>query len=137
MGKTSRIFILLILVTIFVFVMGGCSVQETNEASQLAYEQISADQAKDIMDAESRYVIIDVRTQEEFDEGHIQGALLIPEYEIKERAGEELMDKEQLILVYCRSGRRSKVASQDLVDLGYTNVKDFGGIMDWKYDIVQ
>ena len=89
------------------------------------------------MDTEEGYVIIDARTQEEFDEGHIENAILIPEYEISERAEKELPDKNQLILVYCRSGRRSKIASQTLVDLGYTNVKEFGGIIDWKYETVK
>ena len=88
------------------------------------------------MEKETGYIIIDARTQEEFDEGHIEGAVLIPEYEIMQRAEKELPQKDQLILVYCRSGRRSKIASQALVDLGYTNVKEFGGIIDWPYEIV-
>ena len=101
------------------------------------YEQISGEQAKALMDSEKDYVIIDARTQEEFDGGHIPGAVLIPEYEIAQRAEDELPDKDQLILVYCRSGRRSKIASQALVDLGYTNVKEFGGIIDWEYETVK
>ncbi|MEE0840400.1 MAG: rhodanese-like domain-containing protein, partial [Acutalibacteraceae bacterium] len=101
------------------------------------YEQITAEQAKTIMDTEKDSVIIDARTEEEFAEGHIENAILIPEYEIKDRAQKELSDKEQLILVYCRSGRRSKIASEELVKLGYTNVKEFGGIIDWPYDIVK
>ena len=83
------------------------------------------------------YIIIDARTQEEFDEGHIEGAIMIPEYEIKDKAEKELPDKNALILVYCRSGRRSKIASEELVKLGYTNVKEFGGIIDWPYEIVK
>ncbi len=101
------------------------------------YEQISGAKAKALMDSESNYVIIDARTKEEYDQGHIPGAILIPEYEIAERAERELPDKKQLILVYCRSGRRSKIAAEELVKLGYTNVKEFGGIIDWEYDIVQ
>ena len=88
------------------------------------------------MDTESDYIIVDARTEEEFAEGHIPGSILIPEYEIADRAQSELPDKDQLILVYCRSGRRSKIASQALADLGYTNVKEFGGIIDWPYDVV-
>lgn len=103
----------------------------------ITYERINAEQAKAIMDSESGYIIIDARTQSEYDEGHIPGAILIPEYEIANKAGELLKDKNQLILVYCRSGRRSKIAAQALVDLGYTNVKEFGGIIDWKYEIEQ
>ena len=92
--------------------------------------------SKNLMDTESDYIIVDARTEEEYAEGHIPGAILIPEYEIADRAQSELPDKDQLILVYCRSGRRSKIASQALADLGYTNVKEFGGIIDWPYDVV-
>ena len=98
----------------------------------LGYEQITGADAKMLMDTEGDYIIIDARTTEEFDEGHIEGAILIPEYEIGNRAENELPRKDQLILVYCRSGRRSKIAAEALVDLGYTNVKEFGGIIDWE-----
>lgn len=101
------------------------------------YEQISGAEAKALMDSESGYIIIDARTQEEYDQGHIPGAILIPEYEIADRSEKELPDKEQLILVYCRSGRRSKIAAEELVKLGYSNVKEFGGIIDWEYEIVK
>lgn len=107
----------------------------TNQST--AYEQISQEEAKRLMDTEQNYIIVDARTQSEFDEGHIAGAILIPEYEISERAEKELPDKNQLILVYCRSGRRSKIAAQALADLGYTNVKEFGGIITWEYGIVK
>ena len=110
----------------------GCS-----DGDSAAYEQISGAEAKALMDSESGYVIIDARTQSEYDEGHIPGAILIPEYEIAARAENELPDKNQLILVYCRSGRRSKIAAEELVKLGYTNVKEFGGIIDWEYEIVK
>ena len=109
---------------------------ETTEDVLVPYEQITAEDAKKLMDTESDYSIVDARTEEEFAEGHIPGAILIPEYEITDRAQSELPDKDQLILVYCRSGRRSKIASQALADLGYTNVKEFGGIIDWPYDVV-
>ena len=110
----------------------GCS-----DGGSVTYEQISGAEAKALMDSESGYIIIDARTQEEYDQGHISGAILIPEYEIADRAEKELPDKDQLILVYCRSGRRSKIAAEELVKLGYTNVKEFGGIIDWKYEIVK
>ena len=110
--------------------------KETTEDVLVPYEQITAEDAKNLMDTESDYSIVDARTEEEFAEGHIPGAILIPEYEITDRAQSELPDKDQLILVYCRSGRRSKIASQALADLGYTNVKEFGGIIDWPYDVV-
>ena len=110
----------------------GCS-----DSGSATYEQISGAEAKALMDSESGYIIIDARTQEEYDQGHIPGAILIPEYEIADRAEKELPDKDQLILVYCRSGRRSKIAAEELVKLGYTNVKEFGGIIDWEYEIVK
>ena len=96
---------------------------------------ITAEEAKKIMDSEEGYIILDVRTQEEYDQGHIPGAMLIPNTEIETKAEEVLMDKDQLLLVYCRSGRRSKLASEILVELGYTNIKEFGGIIDWPYEI--
>ena len=108
-----------------------------NEIVTVTYEQISQVEAKNIMDTEDNFIILDVRTKEEFAEGHIKNALLIPDYEIDTKAEEILKDKNQLILVYCRSGNRSKAASQALVELGYTNVKEFGGIIDWKYEIVK
>lgn len=103
----------------------------------ISYEQISQAEAKTLMESESDYVILDVRTAEEFAEGYIAGAMLIPDYEVMEKAESMLPDKNQLILVYCRSGRRSKLAAEALVTLGYTNVKEFGGIIDWNYGIVK
>ena len=99
------------------------------------YAQITAEEAKTIMDTEEDYIILDVREQDEYDEGHVPGAILIPYTEINAKASEKLTDKDALILVYCRSGRRSKIAAQSLVDLGYTNVKEFGGIIDWPYEV--
>ncbi len=106
-------------------------------SDELLYEQINAEKAKEIMDSGTEYIIIDSRTEEEFAQGHIEGAILIPEYEIADRAESELPKKDALILVYCRSGRRSKIASEELVKLGYTNVKEFGGIIDWPYEVVK
>ncbi len=100
------------------------------------YEQITPAEAKALMDTEKEFIVLDVRTEEEYNEGHIKGAILIPDYEIGEKAENILTDKDKLILVYCRSGRRSKNAASELVELGYTNVKEFGGIIDWPYDIV-
>ncbi len=96
---------------------------------------ITAAEAREIMDTEEGCIILDVRTQEEYDESHIPGAILIPNTELEERAEENLPDKDQLILVYCRSGRRSKMAAEILVELGYTNIKEFGGILDWPYEV--
>ena len=133
MLKRNKRFILMILAMTFPFAVAGCS----SSRGITSYEQISGAEAKALLDSESGYIIIDARTQSEFDEGHIPGAILIPEYEIAERAENELLDKNQLILVYCRSGRRSKIAAEELVKLGYTNVKEFGGIIDWEYETVK
>ena len=98
------------------------------------YVQINAEEAKKLMDTEKGYILLDVRTPQEYESSHIPGAILIPDNEVEERAERELPDKDQLILVYCRSGNRSKTASQILANMGYTNVKEFGGINDWPYD---
>ncbi|MBQ2921214.1 MAG: rhodanese-like domain-containing protein [Oscillospiraceae bacterium] len=104
-------------------------------AQAASYEQITQEEAKQIMDTTNGYILLDTRTQEEYDQSHIPGALLIPHTEIAERAEAELPDKDQLILVYCRSGNRSKQASEVLAELGYTNVKEFGGINTWPYEV--
>ena len=119
--------------------LSACGIQSDSDdtASQpekVTYISVSGKEAKQKMETEKDYIILDVRTQEEFDEGHIPGAVLIPDYEIQQRAEKELTDKNQLILVYCRSGRRSKLAAQALADMGYTNVTEFGGIIDWEYE---
>lgn len=100
-----------------------------------SYQQVDAETAKELMDTEDDYVILDVRTQAEYDESHIPGAILIPHDTVATAAEDALPDKGQLILVYCRSGNRSKQASQALVDLGYTNVVEFGGINSWPYEV--
>ena len=132
MLKINKRFLIALLTFTLPFGCVGCS-----DGGSATYQQISGAEAKALMDSESGYIIIDVRTQEEYDEGHIPGARLIPYDEIADRAEKELPDKDQLILVYCRSGRRSKIAAEELVKLGYTNVKEFGGIIDWKHEIVK
>ena len=109
--------------------------EETPNTQEAVYMNITAQEAKEIMDREEGYVILDTRAQEEYDEGHIPGAILIPHDEILQKAESLLTDKDQLILVYCRSGRRSKLAAEDLQKLGYTNIKEFGGIIDWPYEV--
>ena len=104
-------------------------------AQAASYEQITQEEAKQIMDTTNGYILLDTRTREEYDQSHIPGALLIPHTEIAERAEEALPDKDQLILVYCRSGNRSKQASEVLAELGYTHVKEFGGIHTWPYEV--
>lgn len=113
-----------------------CACTDTKENKEAVYMNITAEEAKKIMDTESEYVILDVRTEEEFAQGHIPGAMLIPDYAIREEAEKALPDKDALILVYCRSGRRSKNAAETLAELGYTNIREFGGILDWPYETV-
>ena len=130
--KKLKGLIIVLSILLSLFGLTACGGDNNN-----SYEQITPQEAKTIMDTENDYIIIDARTDEEFAEGHINNAILIPEYEIADRAEKELPDKEQLILVYCRSGRRSKIASEELVKLGYTNIKEFGGIIDWPYEVVK
>lgn len=128
----KRIIIAVSVVLMLISLLVGCN----DGNNKNVYEQITPDEAKALMDSEEGYIILDVRTPEEFAERHIEGAILIPDYEIGEKAESILTDKEQLILVYCRSGRRSKNAANELATLGYTNIKEFGGINDWKYGTV-
>ncbi len=130
--KTKSILILLVIFTLVTIT--GCSAE--NKSSNSSYTKITGKEAKEMMDHNNNYVILDVRTKEEYDSGHIKDAILIPNTDIIEKAEEALPDKSVPILIYCRSGRRSALAASDLVDLGYTEVYDFGGIIDWDYDIV-
>ena len=114
--------------------LAGCG-KQTVKTEEAALMNITAEEAKKLMDSESGYVILDVRTEQEYAQGHIPGAILIPDYEISEKAESVLTDKDQLILVYCRSGRRSKNAAAQLEEMGYTRIREFGGILDWPYDI--
>ena len=115
----------------------GNNSSTTNEGEKVMYQQITQEEAKKIMDSGEAHIVLDVREQDEFDEGHIPNAILIPYTEIDAKAEGILTDKDAQILVYCRSGRRSKIAAESLANLGYTNVKEFGGIIDWKYEIVK
>ena len=124
----------LIFLLLAVMMLTACGQDKENDQGAV-YVNITAEEAKQIMDSEEGYIILDVRTQEEYDEGHIPGAIVISHEEIAEKAEAVLTDKNQLILVYCRSGRRSKIAAEALVELGYTNIKEFGGIIDWPYEV--
>ena len=123
----------LIILLLAMILLTACG-QDKENNREAVYMNITAQQAKELMDSQEDYIILDTRTQEEYDESHIPGAILIPYDEISEKAEGVLTDKNQLILVYCRSGRRSKLAAEDLVKLGYTNIKEFGGIIDWPYE---
>jgi len=104
-------------------------------SSSLGYRQISMNEAVKMMKDEKNYIILDARRPDEYAEGHIPGAINVPNEEIGTAEIAELPDKSQLILVYCRSGKRSKEASEKLVKLGYTNIVEFGGILNWKGEI--
>lgn len=131
--------LLLISVALLIILFAACgnnnAKKDAERGEDAMYEQISPKDAKRIMDSGEEYILLDVREQNEYDEGHIKGAVLIPYTEIEDRAESELLNKNEQILVYCRSGRRSKIAAESLVRLGYTNVKEFGGIIDWRYEI--
>ena len=124
----------LIFLLLAVMMLTACG-QDKEKDQGAVYVNITAEEAKEIMDSEEGYIILDVRTQEEYDQGHIPGAIVISHEEIAEKSEDVLTDKDQLILVYCRSGRRSKIAAEALVELGYTNIKEFGGIIDWPYEV--
>ena len=123
-------FITLLLSVLF---LAGCALPAGQEVS---YRQINMDEAITMMEEESSYIILDVRTPEEFADKHIPGAINIPNETINTEEIPELPDKDHLILVYCRSGNRSKQASEKLAALGYTNIVEFGGINDWPGDTV-
>ena len=123
----------LVFLLLAVMLLTACG-QDKEKDQGAVYMNITAEEAKQIMDTEEGYIILDVRTQEEYDQGHITGAIVISHEEIAEKVEQVLTDKDQLILVYCRSGRRSKIAAEALVELGYTNIKEFGGIIDWPYE---
>jgi rhodanese-related sulfurtransferase len=124
-------FIPVLLSTVF---LTGCVGAPSGENS---YRQISMDEAVEFMEEKSGYIILDVRRPDEFAAGHIPNAINVPLETIGNSEIPELPNKDQLILVYCRSGRRSKEAAEKLVALGYTNIVEFGGILDWKGEIVQ
>lgn len=109
---------------------------ETDAAATAEYRKINAEDAKARMDA-GDVIVLDVRTPEEYAQGYIEGAILLPDYEIASKAETVLPDKDATILVYCRSGNRSAGAAKKLVELGYTGVYDFGGIFDWPYEVVK
>ena len=116
------------------------NVNEENKdmtAKNNTYKQIGQEEAKEMMKRDDGHIIVDVRRQDEYDNGHIAGAVLIPNESIGTSQPEQLKDLNQIILVYCRTGNRSKQAAQKLADMGYTNVYEFGGINTWDGDIVR
>lgn len=115
----------------------GCAASAPTTVPEAnTYRQITMQQAVEMMEKEENYIILDVRTHEEFAAGHIPGAIVIPNETIGTEEITQLPDKDQLIMVYCRSGNRSKQASDKLVKLGYTNIVEFGGINSWPGETV-
>ena len=142
--KIKKIISILLLTFLFTSCTGeqnsSSTAQNTNsntDSTVKAYRQITMNEAASMMKSEKDYIILDVRRPDEFSAGHIPNAINVPNEIIGTSEISELPDKDQLILVYCRSGRRSKEASQKLVDLGYTNVVEFGGILDWSGETVK
>ena len=124
----------LIPILLSALMLTGCT--GAGNSTNNTYRQISMDEAVTMMAEETGYIILDVRRADEFAEGHIPGAINVANESIGTDEIPELPDKKQLIMVYCRSGRRSKEAAEKLVKLGYTNIVEFGGILDWKGEIV-
>lgn len=124
----------LALALVLVLCLTGCNAGISKESAttvMTGYKQISQDEAKAMMARDDGHIIVDVRRQDEYDAGHIPGAILIPNESIDKERPKELPDLDQIILVYCRSGRRSKEASEKLAKMGYTNIYEFGGIITW------
>ena len=121
--------------------LSGCTLSKTKKDTEdmtdkAAYHKLSAEDAYEMM-VSQEVVIVDVRTPEEYDGGHIPNAILVPNESIGDDMPEALPDKEATLLIYCRSGRRSKDAAQKLLALGYQSVYDFGGVIDWPYELVK
>ena len=143
--KMKKIIIIISIALLSLFMLSGCGsneskpdtpesqVQAPEDTDAVKYIKLTPEEAKEIMDSEEDIIILDVRTQEEYDTGHIEGAVLLPNTEIRDRAEDVLKDKDQKILIYCRSGNRSQMAAAELISMGYTQVYDFGGIIDWPY----
>ncbi len=125
--KHKYLVLIMALIMTTAFILGSCDT---------GYKQISQDEAMKIMEEETGYLIVDVRRPDEFAEGHIEGAINVPNEEIADEMPEKLPDKDQLLLVYCRTGRRSKEAAEKLAKIGYTNIYEIGGINTWPGTIV-
>lgn len=124
------------LLLLLIVCLAGCGSREDDDKNTASYQQITAEEAKSMMEEQPDAVILDVREQDEYDAGHIPSAVLLPVGTINEEtAASAIPEKDTVVLVYCRSGNRSKTASQALADLGYTQIYEFGGIKDWPYEV--
>ncbi|WP_066500149.1 rhodanese-like domain-containing protein [Abyssisolibacter fermentans] len=140
----KKIYLKLLVIMIIMLSLVACTnnneLQDAEKESQVGindsvYQKISPKDAKEILDENDSIVLLDVRTKEEYDEGHIPNSILLPVDDIRKEAENVITDKDTIIFVYCRSGRRSKNAALELIDLGYTKVYDLGGIIDWPYEV--
>ena len=132
MNRKHTCIVLMIFCLLFIY---ACQQKHKEETSTPSYKKIDGIEAKRIMNETSDYILLDVRTEPEFNSSHIEGAILIPDYEIQ-RVLTEIPNKDALVLIYCRSGRRSAEVAYKMLSMGYTNIYDFGGIIDWKYEII-
>ena len=141
LAKTKdKTYFIILLMFVSLFCVSACATDGKNATASSAnktYTQISQDVAKDMILKDGSLVIVDVRTKGEYEAGHIPGAILIPNESITDRKPEHLPDMNQVILVYCRSGNRSKQAAQKLANIGYKKVYEFGGINTWNGNIVK
>lgn len=130
---------MLILLAAALCLLVACSKAQTSgeNGKEQSYNQITQEEAREMMEKDDGHIIVDVRRQDEYEAGHIPGSILIPNESIGKEMPEELPDKDQIILIYCRSGNRSKQASEKLAAMGYTNIYEFGGINTWTGEIVK
>ena len=137
MDKTFKLVLLLLAISLIAFFLLGCAKQAAKSDNEklTGYQKITPVVVKERLDKGEKLIIVDVRTKEEYDSGHIPNSLLIPYDEIEKKAPALLTDKNAAIIVYCRTGRRSEIAAKALIGMGYTNVADMGGISDWKYGL--
>lgn len=131
----KKLIFVIILIVIAIGVVLVLSMKDSNKENKQAIRYVSVGEIKEIMNENTDYIIIDARTMEEYNEGHIPNAICIPNETIDESVVTQLPRKDQLILIYCRSGNRSKQAATKLANLGYTNLVEFGGIIDWDGEI--
>ena len=138
MKRLTRILLPAVIALTAVLILTGCgsSADDKTVGDKKTYRQVSPEEAAAMMEEETDYIILDVRTQEEYENAHIPGAICIPNETIGTEDIPQLPDKDQLILVYCRSGNRSKQASEKLAKQGYTNIVEFGGINSWTGETV-
>jgi phage shock protein E len=142
LNKSNAIYLIIFIVLLGLF--SGCSTKNVennkqipNESKEASFRNITPEEAKNKLDSEKGILVLDVRTEAEYATGHIKDSILIPVDVIKDKAEETLKDKDATIFVYCRSGNRSATAANILIDLGYKNVYNLGGINDWTYEIVK